>query len=94
MHLAFLIFEYLAENDGDLDPFWQLLGDKGPVKSAQEGGDDAASKQLPKKLYRLSNASGNIEFTYVSELVRRSYLDTNDVFIVDAVEEVCQSRSA
>lgn len=78
-----------TEGDGDLGPFWDLLGGKGPVKSAEQAGSDAEVKSVGKKLFRLSDASGKMDFKEESiGKVRKSQFDTNDVFVFDAGHEV------
>jgi len=70
----------------ETEEFWTALGGKGPIKSAQEGGDDYEfqRKQKPPVLFRLSDASGKMEFTKVAEgKLNKKMLDTNDVFICD-----------
>jgi gelsolin len=79
------------EGDKDAKPFWDLVGGEGPVKSAEDGGSDLeADKNDGKKLYRLSDASGKMEFTEVATgaKVKRNLLDSNDVFILDTGAEV------
>jgi len=81
------------EGNKDMEPFWKILGGEGPIKSAEEGGsDEEADKNTYKKLFRLSDASGKMEFTEVAcattGKVKRSYLDSNDVFILDTGAEV------
>eukprot|EP00020_Sapocribrum_chincoteaguense_P003972 CAMPEP_0170751312 /NCGR_PEP_ID=MMETSP0437-20130122/11387_1 /TAXON_ID=0 /ORGANISM="Sexangularia sp." /LENGTH=417 /DNA_ID=CAMNT_0011090345 /DNA_START=124 /DNA_END=1377 /DNA_ORIENTATION=- len=72
------------EGDED-DDFWELIGGKGPIKGADEGGADADA-EVVKKLYRLSDASGKMEFTLEAEgdAVSKDKLDTEDAFIFDA----------
>lgn len=79
-----------GEKSADATEFWKLLGGEGPVKTAAEGGsDEEAEKSSIKKLFRLSDASGKFEFTEVaSGTVKKSQLDTNDVFIFDIGSEV------
>jgi len=82
-----------GEKSDDATQFWKLLGGEGAVKSAEEGGsDEEADKQTQatKKLFRLSDASGKMEFSEVSSgsNIKRSQLDTNDVFIFDVGSEV------
>lgn len=56
----------------------------GPIKSAGEGGEDAAVKPNPKRLLRLSDACGRLTMTQISSrIISKSDLDPNDVFIVD-----------
>jgi len=80
----------LEEGDKDAD-FWKLLGGQGPIKSAEEGGDDnEAEKGDQKRLFRLSDASGAMTFTEISQgkNVKRNQLDSSDVFILDTGAEV------
>jgi len=80
----------LEEKDQDKD-FWVLLGGNGPVKSAEEGGnDDEAEKSDFKMLFQLSDASGSLTFKEVGKggAVKKNLLDSNDVFILDTGAEV------
>jgi len=72
-----------SEGD-DFNDFWTILGGKGAIKSAEEGGSDKA-QQVVKRLYKLSDASGQLVFTQVGEgaAVKRNLLRTEDVFILD-----------
>lgn len=74
----------LTETDtADLKTFFAALGSEGKIKSAQDGGSDHAV-QTEKKLFRLSDASGQIQFK--EEATGKIYykmLDTNDVFVLD-----------
>jgi hypothetical protein len=55
------------EGNKDMAEFWKLLGGQGPIASAEAGGsDDDADKNTLRKLYRLSDASGKMEFTEVA----------------------------
>jgi gelsolin len=79
------------EGDRDDSAFWQHLGGKGPIKSADEGGSDLeAEKGDEKRLFQLSDASGKMEFKEVGRgaQVKRRLLDSNDVFILDTGAEV------
>jgi len=81
----------LEESNADDAEFWKHLGGKGAIKSAAEGGnDDEEEKKGVKKLFRLSDASGKLEFTEVGSgaSVKRNLLDSNDVFILDTGAEV------
>jgi gelsolin len=74
----------ILDGDDDHDTFWDLLGGKGEVASAEAGGDDAAAAAFEKKLFRLSDASGSLEMSEVgSGSLSKGDLDTSDVFIVD-----------
>jgi gelsolin len=78
-------------NEGDHDPdaseFWQKVGGPGPIKTAEEGGSDDAKTTAPKRLFRLSDETGKMEFKEISK-VARSSLDSNDVFVFDAGFEI------
>jgi gelsolin len=80
------------EGSKDMQPFWKAIGGEGVVASAESGGsDEDADKNTLKKLFRLSDASGKLEFKEVASStgkVKRSLLDSNDVFILDTGAEV------
>jgi len=79
------------ENGKDLAPFWKAIGGQGPVKSAEEGGDDAEhEKSSDKILFRLSDASGKLDFKEVAKgaAVKRNMLQSADVFVLDTGAEV------
>jgi len=87
----------LREGDNDQDSlrFLQFLGaDKNTkIKTEKEGGDDKEAEEQGNKirqLWRLSDASGKMEFTKISEgnAIKKSHLDGNDVFIFDAGHEI------
>eukprot|EP01111_Echinosteliopsis_oligospora_P001710 TRINITY_DN124_c0_g1_i1.p1 TRINITY_DN124_c0_g1~~TRINITY_DN124_c0_g1_i1.p1 ORF type:complete len:375 (+),score=121.39 TRINITY_DN124_c0_g1_i1:25-1125(+) len=71
----------VAETDDDAE-FWKLLGGKGPVAAPIP--DDPKQKKEG-ELHRLSDASGKMSFTEVAKgaNIKRSMLDSNDVFILD-----------
>ncbi|CAG8657362.1 10139_t:CDS:10, partial [Ambispora leptoticha] len=76
------------EGDKEMPKFWEALGSKGEIKPAEA---DVATEaaHYEKKLYRLSDASGQIKFTQeATGNIRKSHFDTNDVFIYDAGFEV------
>jgi gelsolin len=82
----------IEENSKEMDTFWKALGSKGAIKAADVGGnDDEADKNTMKKLFRLSDQSGKMEFkecgTSTGKL-KRSLLDSKDVFVLDAGQEV------
>lgn len=59
--------------------------------TAEDGGSDAdAEKEGERTLFRLSDASGKMEFTQVGKGMKfpKKSLDSNDVFILDAGDEV------
>jgi len=79
-----------VNEENNEDPsFWEVLGGKGPVKSAEEGGSDDI-QAFTKKLYRLSDATGKMTFSLEGEgaKIKRTMLDSNDVFILDVGNEV------
>lgn len=84
--------EMFSEGDSDAGPFWDALGGEGPVKSASEGGSDAAASSAATeehRMMRLSDASGSLTFTLEQEgALNRDRLDSNDVFIVDNGAEI------
>jgi len=70
------------DKDADAQAFWKLLGGHGPIKTAEQGGLDDKAISLPKKLFRLSDKTGNLQFTEAK--VAKTSLDPSDVFIFDA----------
>jgi hypothetical protein len=77
------------ESDGQGTEFWKVMGETGPVKSAQEGGADAGSGRPSKKLLRLSDAGGTMTFKLEAEgNVVSSQFDSKDVFVYDNGLEV------
>lgn len=83
--------QVLEESGKDLADFWKAIGGQGPVKTAEEGGDDTEhEKATEKRLFQLSDASGKLEFKEVGKgaAIKRSMLDSNDVFILDTGAEV------
>jgi len=81
----------VTEDGHEEEAFWKAVGGKGPVHTAAEGGsDDAEEKKGEKKLFRLSDSSGKLEFKEVASgaAVKRSLLDSKDVFILDDGAEI------
>jgi len=81
-----------VEVDGD---FWETVGgSEADVPSAEEGNKEAEPVLDMKSvgLYRISDASGSIEFTRQEPADAKGYttsqLDTNDVFVVDSGIEI------
>jgi len=72
--------------------FWENLGGKGPIPSAAEGGDDTLIEQdmkCDKKLFKLSDSRGQIEFTQVATgKIFKRMLIPDDVFIFDTGFEI------
>jgi len=81
---------HVMEETSTTADFWKLVGGEGPIKSAEEGGSDDDEKLTgEKKLYRLSDASGKMDFKEVGKgSLKKSLLDSNDVFILDTGAEV------
>jgi len=83
----------IQEAQGDDNAhFWEVLGGKGAVQTAEEGGNDLdpeTEKQTTKKLFQLSDAGGSLVFTQVATgKVSQSMFKTEDVFIFDTGFEV------
>jgi len=77
----------LAEGDTAED-FWKVLGGETPIKSADQAGRDENVVDL-KKLYRLSDSSGQLQFTLAGDgKLTKDMLDSNDVFVLDTGAEV------
>eukprot|EP01120_Amphizonella_sp_Union-15-10_P009825 TRINITY_DN37_c0_g1_i3.p1 TRINITY_DN37_c0_g1~~TRINITY_DN37_c0_g1_i3.p1 ORF type:complete len:412 (-),score=120.92 TRINITY_DN37_c0_g1_i3:43-1278(-) len=81
------------EENKDWHEFWQQLGGKGRIASAEEGGFDldieSRSGSTDKKLFQLSDASGILKMTLVgSGKVTKSHLKSEDVFIFDSGFEI------
>ncbi|KAF9585513.1 hypothetical protein BGW38_002001 [Lunasporangiospora selenospora] len=79
--------ETFDEGDRDQRIFWNALGEEVEVKPAEAVAEEP---EYVKKLYRLSNASGTMEFTMegTGPEVTRDLLDSNDVFILDVQHEI------
>jgi len=73
----------VSESDED-EEFWKLLGGKGPVADAAAGSDLEAEKANHGVLFKLSDASGKLDFTEVArgDKIKRAHLDSNDAFIL------------
>ncbi|KAG0227731.1 hypothetical protein BGW42_002750 [Actinomortierella wolfii] len=79
--------ETFDEGERDQRIFWKALGGEVEVKPAEAVSEEP---QYVKKLYRLSNANGDFEFTLEAEgpKVNRDLLDSNDVFILNTGSEI------
>jgi len=79
-----------SDDDEDTAAFFELLGGKGDIKSAEEGGVDSTPPFDGKKLFRVSDASGTLEFEEVAsnQDVTEDKLDGSDVFILDTGSEI------
>jgi len=82
----------VIEENQDMDTFWKALGNKGAIKSAEAGGsDEDTDKNTQKRLFRLSDNSGKLEFKEVGSTtgkLKKSLLDSKDVFVLDNGAEV------
>jgi len=80
-----------GDKGADADEFWNLLGGRKNIKTAEQGGnDDEAEKAIVRKLYHLSDATGKMEFKFVSEgnAVKKSQFISDDVMVFDSGKEV------
>jgi len=70
------------ENDSDATPFWAFFGGKRTIAAETS---TAVTAPFEKSLHRLSDASGKVTFTKVSQgKLDKSVLQSSDVFILDA----------
>ncbi|ORX45445.1 actin depolymerizing protein [Piromyces finnis] len=77
------------QDDSDATPFWDGIGGKGTIKEESSTNKIETTDDKEKILIRLSNASGNLEFNEEARgSISLSMLDTNDVFVIDAQNEV------
>jgi len=77
----------VQEQGSEDQEFWNALGGKGEIADASTvASDDEWESAKEKKLFRLSDKSGQFEFTLIGEggNVNKSQLDSNDVFVFDA----------
>jgi len=82
------ILEGTTKGDGS-ELFWKTLGDMKHIKSAEEGGSDEEIKQATPKLFQVSDASGKLEVTLISEgKLEKKMLDEKDCFILDTGNEI------
>lgn len=70
-----------GDNDDAEKKFWEGVGGKADIPATV--GDDKSPEARPQKLFRLSDASGKIQFTAEAK-VSASSLDSNDVFVFDS----------
>jgi len=81
-------FNRVIDEGSEDDIFWKLLGGKGKIASAAAGGSDVeheAHHKGDKVLFRLSDASGHLEFKEIAkgDAVKRNLLHSDDVFVLD-----------
>jgi len=67
-----------SKEAADWQEFWGLLGGKAPIKA--DAGSDAAIKEQAKQIYKVSDASGKLEFSEVP--YKRTSLQEDDAFVV------------
>jgi len=75
----------ILDGSDDHESFWNIVGDKGAIGTAEAGGtDEVKDDTFTNKIYRLSDASGSLEITEAgSGFLKKAMLDPADVFIVD-----------
>lgn len=79
----------IEAGDSDDADFFKALGDQGEIRSAAEGGADKLAQTFEKKLFQLSDATGDMSFTEkASGKVAKGDFDANDVFIFDCGTEI------
>ncbi|ORY48326.1 actin depolymerizing protein [Rhizoclosmatium globosum] len=80
------------ENDTDAAAFWEALGGKGPITSAADAAKAAEKPVVEKALIRLTDRTEGAKLSYKVEAtngsIKKSQLDSNDVFIVDNSDHV------
>lgn len=78
-----------VEQGKDETAFWTTLGISKPARitSSKDGGDDDAHSRSAAnaiKLFKLSDASGSLQFTEITERpLKKEMLDTNDSFVLN-----------
>jgi len=78
------VFGY-DDKDASADFFWNFLGGKKAIKSAEAGGNDAEIKEK-KRILKISDASGTLKVEEVP--FARKSLNPSDVFVVDSVNSI------
>lgn len=73
------------------DKFWAHLGGRGPIKAAEEAGDEVKPMERGDGvLYKLTDETGTLQMYEVGRrALRPDMLDSNDVMILDHSDEVC-----
>jgi len=80
---AELVFLDSGKNDAACADFWTLAGDRGGVQD--DDGKEDVIKASPTKLFRISDATGKMEFTQEQEATLNfDKLDTKDCFLADS----------
>jgi len=78
----------IDEGDREMSKFWDALGSKGDIKTAEEDTGEDMTK-VERKLFRVSDSSGELTFNEeATGTITKDQFDTNDVFVFDAGHEV------
>jgi len=88
-----LDYKTTSDSNHEMQDFYKALGGFTKIKSASEvPADDVWEKAVggEKKLFKLSDASGKLEFTEIASgnNCTKDKLHSNDVFVLDAGPEV------
>ncbi|PRP87567.1 hypothetical protein PROFUN_04594 [Planoprotostelium fungivorum] len=82
----------VLDSENDVEPgFWSFFGGFGPIQSAEDAGQHEGEKAHgDKRLMKVSDSTGSLEFTEVAvgSEISKSLLNSDDVFILDNGEEV------
>lgn len=80
----------ILDGTDDHESFWNVVGGKGDIGTAESGGaDEAKDDAFTNKIYRLSDATGELTITEEgSGSLKKSMLDSADVFIVDLGHQI------
>jgi gelsolin len=81
------VVNVFSEGDKDEQEFWTALGSGPAGLHAEDDADLSAEAAGERKLFRLSDADGALKTTQCAS-VTRAELNSNDVFILDAGNEV------
>jgi len=76
-----------TDDNADSEEFWKIVGGKpAKVRSAAEGGDDAKVEAFTRKLFRISDASGDMKITEAASgsEISWDHIKNEDVFLLDA----------
>lgn len=82
-----------AEENAKSSEFWDVLGGYVDPESLPAGPEDSDELPLkmPRKLFKISNASGSMEVIEVATIagqLKRNMLNTDDVFIVQGTSKL------
>eukprot|EP01080_Neovahlkampfia_damariscottae_P009734 gene9734-2061_t len=75
----------IETKEDETKEFWDILGGKGQIKTAEEGGDDLEVEgQRDHVLYQLNETDGKFSFSKIAEgEIKRSMFKSDDVFVAD-----------